>query len=138
MTYWDYYRQIIIYWTLERVERTVFRHSLLVQRTPCKKARQGTMNGFSAVTAKRLLPWNSLFLFHRQIKFTENTVFSQVNACFSLCNVKKRFHKDRRGGFKGGGPCVAFPFRKCSGSSPCGSFFLRFSFFEERKSGRRF
>ena len=52
-------------------------------------------------SAKRSLPWNSSFLFHRQIKLTENTVFSQVNACFSLCKMKKRFHPDRSGGSKG-------------------------------------
>ena len=53
------------------------------------------------VTAKRSLPWNSSFLSHRQIKFTENTAFSRINACFSLCKPKKRLHPDRSGGSKG-------------------------------------
>ena len=52
------------------------------------------------VTAKRSLPWNSSFLSHRQIKFTENTAFSRINACFSLCKPKKRLHPDRSGGSK--------------------------------------
>ena len=65
------------------------------------KKSENLTHGFLAVTAKRSLPWNSSFLFHRQIKFTENTVFSQVNACFSLCKPKKQFHQDRSGGSKG-------------------------------------
>ena len=65
------------------------------------KKPENLTHGFLAVTAKRSLPWNSSFLSHRQIKFTENTAFSRINACFSLCKPKKRLHQDRSGGSKG-------------------------------------
>ena len=55
----------------------------------------------SAVTAERLLPWNSSFLFRHQIKFTEKYRIFINYRLFSLCKMKKRLHKDRRGGSKG-------------------------------------
>ena len=44
---------------------------------------------------------SALELSFRQIKFTENTAFSRIIACFPIYKPKNRFHQDRRGGSKG-------------------------------------
>ena len=44
---------------------------------------------------------SALELPFRQIKFTENTAFSRIIACFPIYKPKNRFHQDRRGGSKG-------------------------------------
>ena len=48
-----------------------------------------------------VFPFGNPFPISPSDKVYENTVFSQVNACFSLCKMKKRFHPDRSGGSKG-------------------------------------
>ena len=99
------------------------------------KKSENLTHGFLAVTAKRSLPWNSSFLSHRQIKFTENTAFSRINACFSLCKPKKRLHPDRSGGSKGEKHWAVFLLLlKNAQVLPLVTFFASVSFFIERNA----